>query len=177
VRLLRSGGTDFYAYVANDPIDWIDPTGLFAELICEPIPSTRGGWKYAIPMMLSRAHHCFIHVKCDDYDVTIELYGPSAQDPKHGSPHMNSYNPNRGDTHVPISVPSGYGCCTFENNLLKNFQNDSGNVPIYSGYPGPNSNTFVYTIITESGGSVNMPPTAYGWDYLPPAPPPASPHH
>jgi RHS repeat-associated protein len=172
------GGTDFYAYVANDPVDWIDPLGLLAEVICEPIPSMRGGWKYAIPMKISRAHHCFIHVKCDGYDVTLELYGPSAQDPKHGSPHMNAYNPNRGDIHVPIQVPSGYGCCTFENNLLKNFQKEGGNIPTYSGYPGPNSNTFVYTIVTESGGGVNMPSTAYGWDYLPPAPPPVSlPHH
>jgi RHS repeat-associated protein len=172
-----SGGADFYAYVANDPVNWIDPLGLFAEVICEPIPAMRGGWKYAIPLFLSRAHHCFIHAKCDDYDVTIELYGPSAQDPRHGSPHRNPYNPNRGDIRVPIQVPPGNPCCTFENNLLKNFQKESANIPIYSGYPGPNSNTFVYTIVTESGGSVKMPPTAYGWDYRPPAPPAASPPH
>jgi len=38
---------------------------------------------------------------------------------------------------------------------------------LYNGYPGPNSNTFVFTVVTEAGGSVDLPNTAYGWDYLP----------
>jgi len=170
------GGTDFYAYVANSPIDWIDPTGLFAELICEPIPSTRGGWKYAFPMFLAHPLHCFIHVKCDGYDVTLELYGPQ-DDPRHGSPRLNLYNPDRHGVRRPITGPPNDSCCQFENKLLQAFRKDSGNVPIYHGYPGPNSNTFAFKIITEAGGSVNMPPDAYGWDYLPPAPAPAAPPH
>lgn len=128
-------------------------------------------------MLLAHPLHCFIHVKCGEYDVTLELYGPSADDPRHGRPRMNLYNPNRGGIHKPISTPPNNQCCRFENNLLKSFRKDSGNVPNYSGYPGPNSNTFAYQIITEAGGSVDMPPDAYGWDYLPPAPAPPAPQH
>jgi hypothetical protein len=103
----------------------------------------------AFNLLISRARHCFIHVKCiGGYDVTIELYGPQ-EDPKHGSPHMNPFNPNRGGTHFPITSPSGYKCCQLEVNLLNAFQKESGNLPIYNGYPGPNSNTFVFTIISE----------------------------
>jgi RHS repeat-associated protein len=160
-------GANFYRYVSNSPVDWIDPAGLFAELVCEPIPILRGGLKNAFFMLLSRARHCFIHVKCKDYDVTIELYGPSQQDPKHGSPHMNPYNPNRGGIRLPITSPAGYKCCQMEDNLLSAFQKESGNIPTYNPYPGPNSNTFVSTIISEAGGSVEFPITAYGWDYLP----------
>jgi RHS repeat-associated protein len=166
-------GANFYGYVSNSPLNFVDPSGMLAELICEPIPSTRGGWKNTIPMALSRAHHCFIHVKCKDYDVTIELYGPQS-DPKHGEPHKNPFNPNRRGIRRPITSP--WGCdgkgnsknCQLEDNLLRFFQQESGNVPIYNGFPGPNSNTFVRKIIDEAGGSVEFPNTAYGSDYVAP---------
>jgi RHS repeat-associated protein len=106
-------GINFYRYVGNSPVDWIDPTGLFAELICEPIASMRAGWKFAIVLKLGWAHHCFIHVKCKDYDVTIELEGPQ-EDPQHGKPHMGSFNPDRRGIRRPITFPSGYKCCQNE---------------------------------------------------------------
>ena len=119
-------------------------------------------------MLLSRAHHCFIHVKCRDYDVTIELYGPSQEDPMHGSPHKNPYNPNRGGWRRPIKIPAGYKCCQVEDNLLRAFEKESQSIPLYNPYPGPNSNTFVRKIIDESGGSVEFPDFAYGSDYVGP---------
>jgi len=161
-------GTNFYGYVSNNSVNFVDPSGLSAELICEPVPIMRGGLKNAFFILISRAQHCFIHVKCiGGYDVTIELTGPPPQDPKHGSPQMNSFNPSRGGTHFPITSPSGFKCCQLEVNLLNAFQKESGNLPIYNGYPGPNSNTFAFKIISEAGGSVQLPNTAYGWDYLP----------
>jgi hypothetical protein len=128
----------------------------------------------ASAMLLSRAHHCFIHVRCRDYDVTIELYGPSQQDPKHGSPHKNPFNPNRRGIRRPITSP--WGCdgkgnsknCQLEDNLLNAFQKESGNIPLYNPYPGPNSNTFVQKIISEAGGDAEFPNQAYGSDYVGP---------
>jgi len=104
---------------------------MFAELICEPIPTTRGGWKNAVFMLLSRAHHCFIHVKCRDYDVTLELYGPSQQDPKHGSPHKILQSQPSGIRRpiTSLGVPLGYGDsknCHLEDNLLNAFQKRVG---------------------------------------------------
>jgi len=167
-------GANFYGYVSNNPLNFVDPSGMFAELICEPIPTTRGGWKNAVFMLLSRAHHCFIHVKCRDYDVTIELYGPSQQDPKHGSPQKNPFNPNRRGIRRPITSPGGCDGkgdsknCRLEDNLLNAFQKESGNIPLYNPYPGPNSNTFVRKIIDEAGGNVEFPNQAYGSDYVGP---------
>jgi hypothetical protein len=70
--------------------------------------------------------------------------------------------PEPGRHSFPNYIPSGYKCCQLEVNLLNAFQKESGNIPLYNGYPGPNSNTFVFTIVSEAGGSVQFPNTAYG---------------
>jgi len=139
---------------------------LLAELICEPIASMRAGWKNATALKLGRAHHCFIHVKCKDYDVTIELTGPQ-EDPKHGKPQKEPFNRGRRGITRPITFPSGYKCCQNEDLMLDAFRRLSSNLPVYNGYPGPNSNTFAFRIISEAAGDVEFPNQAYGWDYLP----------
>jgi RHS repeat-associated protein len=169
----RGDGPNFYLYVLGNPANWIDPFGLLVELYCETIPSTRGGGfgnlngiKNGAALLMSRAHHCYIRVKCNGKDETIELGGPVGNE-KYGHPLRSPFNPKRGGIRIPIRPPSGYKCCQFEDNLLNAFKQLSGNLPEYHGYPGPNSNTFAFQIITSAGGDVEFPNTAYGWDYLP----------
>ena len=40
---IKTGDTNFYAYVGNDPVNFIDPLGLDREKKCGPIPSARPG--------------------------------------------------------------------------------------------------------------------------------------
>src|ERR1700687_5048769 len=75
-------GPNFYIYVLGNPSNWADPAGLLAELYCESIPSSRGGgfttWngiKNGLGLLVGRAHHCYIRVKCNGKDETIELGG------------------------------------------------------------------------------------------------------
>ena len=119
-----------YGYVSNNPLNFVDPSGMFAELICEPIPTTRGGWKNAVFMLLSRAHHCFIHVKCRDYDVTLGLYGPLATRPEERGGALTRI-PSIPTVVVFVArsqargCPLGYGDsknCRLEDNLLNAFR-------------------------------------------------------
>lgn len=59
-----AGGADFYACAINNPVNYIDPTGLLAELYCNKIPSSRGGAKNYIFLLIAQPTHCYLRVAC-----------------------------------------------------------------------------------------------------------------
>ena len=170
------GGTNFYQYAMNQPTDFIDPYGLLAELYCDKVRIMRGGWKAAPLMLAFRPTHCFIRVKCKSYDRIIQLAGPpqlpDGSFGKYGLPMDSQYSPEAvADANkYPIHPPANMGCCEFEDLLLDKFQRAIETLPHYSGYPGPNSNTFANQIITSAGGTADFPSNAYGSNFGNPVP-------
>ncbi len=166
--LLRfDSGVSFYSYVGNRPVLLIDPSGLLAELYCENIPSSRGGFVGSLPLLLAGAEHCYIRVQCNGKDETLELYGPPPGG-KYGVPAANPFNPKRGGTKYPIYAPAGSQCCEFEQRLREAFDRLRTHLPEYNPR-GPNSNTFANQIIQEAGGRADFPTTAIGHDWRPEA--------
>lgn len=168
-----------YAYVANNPGIFVDPSGLVARLYCETIPAGRGRtiWQQ-IGLAISHPVHCYLYVSCHGSGHYLELYGPP-ENGKYGLPHNDQlWNQDRANnsTEHTLRPPTGMGCCEFENRLDRAFSDQAANLPEYSA-SGPNSNTFANHIIQEAGATGDFPLNAYGWNSS--TPPPAngaSPH-
>jgi hypothetical protein len=175
-------GESAYPYVSNSPLVLVDPTGLVAQLYCQKIPSTRGG-SGSIGALLNDLilaivgpYHCYLYVSCHGSGVYLELYGPQPRDPKHGEPHDDQhFNPDRAKDSVPCPLnppPGPLKNCEFEDRLIQSFGNQARNLPVYDPR-GPNSNTFIYNVISGAGGSVPVPPeNAPGWGWAPTKPNP-----
>ena len=50
----------------------------------------------------------------------------------------------------------------FENKILNLFEKTKNNLPVYIGYPGPNSNGFIQYLIESNGGEMDKVPGGYG---------------
>jgi RHS repeat-associated protein len=163
--------TTLYGYVENNPLIFVDPSGLVARLYCEPISREGRNWYERLGLIVSGAVHCYLYVSCHGSGHYLELYGPGPGDPMHGRPH-NDQHLNLGragrSTEYPLTPPAGLGCCEFEDRLDRAFNNQASDVPVYNRL-GPNSNTFVHAIIQQVGGSASPPFTAFGWDWTPSA--------
>jgi hypothetical protein len=136
----------------------------------EVIPSTRGGGPVGTAVLaVTQARHCYIEVNCPErnYHVTLEVYGPQPGAPN-GRPMMDLSKPTRNANATTNTIygpgsgsnPSRYEpCpnreCRFENELINQF-NMHQPPPTYSS-TGPNSNTFVASIINGAGGIVVFP--------------------
>ena len=146
---------NFFPYTRNNPTNYLDPTGLFAELLCEPISQWGLGY-------LRRARHCRLHVKCEEcklFDKTFELEGPRPGS-NHGNPRQEPFDPSRPvSVDIPVQAPSGNSHCKFEKCLASTFGFYSSNQQALpdDGPINSNSNQFVKDLITSCGGQVWFP--------------------
>jgi hypothetical protein len=158
-----SGGINFYAYTINNPVNFVDPGGLLAELYCENLSSSRGGGKNSIFLILVNPTHCYLRVACHGKDVYLELYGPP-KGSDYGIPHNdNPFNPGRAadSKKYPVHAPTGMKCCEFEDLLMNADQYEATHLDIYES-TGPNSNNFVRNVVGSAGGVADFPANAFG---------------
>jgi RHS repeat-associated protein len=147
---------NFFPYTRNNPTNYLDPSGLFAELLCEPITQYwLGYWR--------RAKHCRVHVKCDSLDKTFELEGPRPGS-RHGNPRADNFDPSRPvNPRIPVKAPndncSSGSPCKMENCIAKQFGfyfTNQDALPDY--HPiNSNSNQFAKDLISSCGGNVSFP--------------------
>jgi RHS repeat-associated protein len=143
---------NFFKYASDNPVMYMDPSGLFVEILCERISQYwLGYWR--------RAKHCRVHAQCDSLDKTFELEGPRPGS-RHGNPRADNFDPSRPvNPRIPVQPPKDNHCCNFEKCIAKQFSFYFSNqqaLPDYH-FINSNSNQFAKDLITSCGGNVNFP--------------------
>jgi RHS repeat-associated protein len=144
---------NFFPYTLNNPTNYLDPSGLFVELLCEPITQYWLGY-------IRRAKHCRVHVKCDSLDKTFELEGPRPGS-RHGNPRADNFDPSRPvNPRIPVQMPKD-NCpsCKSENCIAKQFGFFFTNQQALPDYHSINSNSnqFAKDLVSSCGGNVSFP--------------------
>jgi RHS repeat-associated protein len=148
---------NFFKYALNNPTIYLDPSGLFVEILCEPITQYwLGYWR--------RVKHCRVHVKCGSLDKTFELEGPRPGS-RHGNPRAENFDPSRpADPRIPVQPPKdskdcSSSSCDFENSIARQFNFYFTNQQALPDYHSINSNSnqFAKDLVSSSGGNVYFP--------------------
>jgi RHS repeat-associated protein len=179
---------NLYAYARNNPLLYVDPDGKDVKVFTE-----RLGWSSARIASLLRPRHTFIRVTTPTRDVVIELGGPTKDTSPKGNPIMKDVHSDsdvtsgrKGVEEEKVTRPgdSPKGDFKFEERIIEGFERLKNSLPNYNGIDasdlGPNSNGFANFLVTSSGGSVDLPLTAFAKDdtapyQLPPPPRPPPP--
>ena len=166
-RARFKGGVNFYTYALNNPVLFVDPSGFFVEILCEPVH------QFGLGLIVrgDGARHCRVHVRCDGpgskYDVTYELNGPGA-----GALRADPFDRSRPvNPQVPVKPPPACtnGNCKFENCITKLFAFDvkaeaNGKTALPDYNPiNANSNAFVRNLVVSCGGQMSYPPYPWGF--------------
>ncbi len=155
---LRGSGNNLYAYVGNQPVDYIDPTGLASFVACRPL---RGAGARL-------GNHCFLIVEQPSQDTKILSLFPRANSPANilqGGPLVfgqriegaGADDIRKRDINLTffarLEPPRGVCEDVFDETIIQTF--NSYLITRYSLFR-QNSNTFAGDIIQRSGGT--LPP-------------------
>jgi RHS repeat-associated protein len=165
-----SGSVNFYGYAGNDPVDYIDPSGLspecdkpkcFAQLKYRPVDDLRA------KLWFGRTHS-FWYVQGSSGTQYIVSGFPSGPN---GTGSLNvGRNPNTtgGVDNVSGTVWWNSGLspenCKGVDALIAAAQGWPQNTIPYSGPGGPNSDTAAHSLGTSGGFNPPAPPGTMGWN-------------
>jgi hypothetical protein len=147
-------GSDFYAYVLNDPIMNIDPSGRTVEVRCLNIQQGKLG-------LLFGFSHCRVHVTDGNTCISMEWNGKNDVSPQ-GLETQPCWNNG-----YPAKVKRGCGGkAGFEQCIISAFKFVEANPQILGKYDPQwnNSNLFIQWLIASCGGDVHFPPFVF-WYY------------
>lgn len=167
---LASGTTNFYAYVGNDPIDYVDPFGLsgdcgkpkcFAQLKYRPVDDWRA-------KMFGRTH-AFWYVQGSTGIQYILTAGPTP--PNGGNQTLNAWantDIQGGVDNVSATVWWNSGLspenCKGVDAMIAGAQGWPQNTIPYHPVEGPNSDTAAHSLGTTGGFTPSAPPGTMGWN-------------
>ena len=143
-----AGGTNFYRFVLNNPINFVDPSGLLVEILCEPVQQKHVGF-------LADAVHCRLHDVGDGFNLTFEWLGGNGP----GSLKEEPFDPSRPGYKVPVKRPHDDRCSSndFEKCLKDAFERYLAHPEMLPDYDWwhSNSNAFVLQLVRGCGGDAD----------------------
>jgi RHS repeat-associated protein len=156
-------GTNLYGYVAENPVGWADPLGLFVQLLCRRVTASGLPWWKGALVNASRPLHCRVRVKCNGYDKTVGLENLDNGDIR---PTTDDYSASAYGEPWSSSTATCSQCdCVSENCILKNLEaarRRPSLVPRWIPFPGPNSNTYAAGLLNQCGCKGDFPMRAFG---------------
>jgi RHS repeat-associated protein len=152
--LFDGGDTNLYGYVASDPINHIDPSGLATDLICRAVGGSGGS---------AGGMHCFLRITPEagsslgTAPITLSLLTP---DMKVGNKYINA-SVDSGSGSFRTAVDNGQ-CNTaaaqdkIDQAIMASFNSLPNGTP-YSPIPyggASNSNAFIHRVLQGAGLTV-----------------------
>jgi len=158
------GGLNTYGYVFQNPLNYADPKGLEARLICRSVSNT--GY-----------NHCFVFVTCpkEGWSRILSLFGNETAYPPFttgskalatpGTPGLRD-DPNVNNYNEIVDSPESCNgeTCKYEKEIMERFNDFPQTAPYF--FFGPNSNSFAQHLL---GGRLpttppqNAPGFGYAW--------------